>query len=118
MANDVISTGCVHLSTTVLLLELLYLGVWDVQQLSNIVHVLLNGIQDNSEIIDCQCGLCMTGKCMCVWRRWDVCTDVVSVSIRLSVINKINVLLHLHSNTYTCHTQTYLELSECIHLQL
>jgi hypothetical protein len=52
MANDVISIGCVHLSTVVLLLELTPLGVWDVKPLSDIVHVLLNTVKDSSEIID------------------------------------------------------------------
>ena len=64
--NDVISTGCVHLSTVVLLLELTLLGVWDVKVYENNVHVLLNTIEDSSEIIDRQCGLCMTGECVCV----------------------------------------------------
>ena len=64
--NDVISTGCVHLSTVVLLLELMLLGVWDVKVWENSVHVLLNAVKDSSEIINCQCGLCMTGESVCV----------------------------------------------------
>ena len=47
--------------------------------------MLLNAIEDSSEIINRQCGLCMTGE-MCVCVEVDMCTDVVSVSI--SVINK------------------------------
>ena len=79
MINDVISTGCVHLSTVVLLLELMSHGGWDVKVFENPVHVLLNIIEDSSEIIDCQCGLCMTGVCVCVcvW-RW-TCAQMWSV---------------------------------------
>ena len=69
--NDVISTGCVHLSTVVLLLELILLREWDMKVKENIVHIpLLNAIEDSGEIIDRQCGLCMTGECVCVcvWR--------------------------------------------------
>ena len=63
MVNDVISTGCVHLSPVVLQFELTLLGVWDVKVYENIVHVL-NAIEDSSEIINRQCGLCMTGECV------------------------------------------------------
>ena len=79
--NDVISTGCVHLSTVVLLLELMSLGGWNVKAKENIVHVSLNAIKNSSEIIDRQCGLCMTGVsvcvCVCVW-RW-ICAQMWSV---------------------------------------
>ena len=80
--NDVISTGCVHLSPAVLLLdELMSLGGWDVKVYENIVHVPLNTIEDSSEIIDRQCGLCMMGECVCVcvcvW-RW-TCAQMWSV---------------------------------------
>ena len=73
MINDVLSIGCVLLSPVVLLLELLSLGDWDVKVYENRVHVpSLNTIEDSSEIIDRQCGLCMMGECVCVcvWRRW------------------------------------------------
>ena len=83
MVNDVISTGCVHLSTAVLLLELISLGGWDVKVKENRDHELLNIIEDSSEIINRQCGLCMTGECVCVcvcvcvW-RW-TCEQMWSV---------------------------------------
>ena len=75
--NDVISQGCVHLSSAVLLLELMLLGVWDVKGFEDRawVHIIHpHTIKDSSEIINYQCGLCMTGECVsvcvCVWRRW------------------------------------------------
>ena len=97
MMNDVISTGCIHLSSVVLLLELTLLGVWYVQPLSDIVHVLQNAIEDSSEIIDYQCGFYMTGECVCV--EVDICTDVVSVSI--SVINKCTATYTMYITVYT-----------------
>ena len=79
--------------------------------INNIVYVLLNAIEDSGEIIDRQCGLCMTGECVCVCvEEVDICTNVVSVSI--SVINKctatytmyitagMNLLCNVHLTTY------------------
>jgi hypothetical protein len=52
VTNDVISIGCVHLSTVTLLLELTLFVGWDANPVANYAHVLLDTVEDSSEVID------------------------------------------------------------------